>query len=200
MNKSTMTQMDIEAERILKALEASNEVERQLLPSLPEGLFSEVFVPFFKGEIKDPEVEADLLSKWITLARHPMGEINILDNTTGEVKFTVPSIFYSKMFDPTKADTTGSFKDLLTMANQLAGSNPYRAQNYLDNDLQVKFAAMRQKGHLLTKEQDRWAEILKKYDSSNPLENEKLNQNQNNVSTNLDRLEDNITDDDLVDD
>ena len=71
------------------------------------------------------------------------------------------------MFDPTKADATGSFKDLITIANQLGVGNPIRARQYLDNNLVKKFDAMRIKGHVLTKEEERWIAIFQRYASKN---------------------------------
>jgi hypothetical protein len=71
------------------------------------------------------------------------------------------------MFDPTKSDVTGSFKDLITIANQMGSANPIRAKQYLENNLVKKFDAMRVKGHVLTKEEERWIAIFQRYASKN---------------------------------
>lgn len=149
--------------KILNAFKENDEIERLILPKLPESIFVEYFLPYFKGEVTDPVVAADLRKNWITLARHPMGEVNII-NDQGEIIFTTPSIAYTKMFDPTKSDINGSFKDLLLMTNQINVSNPIRAKQYLENNMATKFKAMRIKGHVLTKEELRWLEIFKRYD------------------------------------
>ena len=149
--------------KILDAFRENDEIERLILPKLPESIFVEYFLPYFKGEVTDPVVAADLRKNWITLARHPMGEVNII-NDQGEIIFTTPSIAYTKMFDPTKSDINGSFKDLLLMTNQINVSNPIRAKQYLENNMATKFKAMRIKGHVLTKEELRWLEIFKRYD------------------------------------
>lgn len=148
--------------KILNAFKENDEIERLILPKLPESIFVEYFLPYFKGEVTDPVVAADLRKNWITLARHPMGEVNII-NDQGEIIFTTPSIAYTKMFDPTKSDINGSFKDLLLMTNQINVSNPIRAKQYLENNMATKFKAMRIKGHVLTKEEQRWLEIFKRY-------------------------------------
>ena len=148
--------------KILNAFKENDEIERLILPKLPESIFVEYFLPYFKGEVTDPVAAADLRKNWITLARHPMGEVNII-NDQGEIIFTTPSIAYTRMFDPTKSDINGSFKDLLLMTNQINVSNPIRAKQYLENNMATKFNAMRIKGHVLTKEEQRWLEIFKRY-------------------------------------
>lgn len=120
----------------------------------------------FRGDIKDPLLAEEYRSKWFTLARHPQGEVNIIDER-GNVLFTTPSYSYTKMFDPTKSDVTGSFKDLITIANQMGSANPIRAKQYLENNLVKKFDAMRVKGHVLTKEEERWIAIFQRYASKN---------------------------------
>ena len=148
--------------KILDAFRENDEIERLILPKLPESIFIEYFLPYFKGEVTDPATAVELRKKWITLARHPMGEVNII-NDQGEIIFSIPSIAYTKMFDPTKSDINGSFKDLLLMTNQINVSNPIRAKQYLENNMATKFNAMRIKGHVLTKEEQRWLEIFKRY-------------------------------------
>lgn len=148
--------------KILDAFRENDEIERLILPKLPESIFIEYFLPYFKGEVTDPATATELRKKWITLARHPMGEVNII-NDQGEIIFSTPSIAYTKMFDPTKSDINGSFKDLLLMTNQINVSNPIRAKQYLENNMATKFNAMRIKGHVLTKEEQRWLEIFKRY-------------------------------------
>ena len=148
--------------KILDAFRENDEIERLILPKLPESIFIEYFLPYFKGEVTDPATAAELRKNWITLARHPMGEVNII-NDQGEIIFSTPSIAYTKMFDPTKSDINGSFKDLLLMTNQINVSNPIRAKQYLENNMATKFNAMRIKGHVLTKEEQRWLEIFKRY-------------------------------------
>ena len=148
--------------KILNAFKENDEIERLILPKLPESIFVEYFLPYFKGEVTDPVAAADLRKNWITLARHPKGEVNII-NDQGETIFTTPSIAYTRMFDPTKSDINGSFKDLLLMTNQINVSNPIRAKQYLENNMATKFNAMRIKGHVLTKEEQRWLEIFKRY-------------------------------------
>lgn len=181
---------DVSVLDVLSHFKEQGEVEKQLLPRLPEQLFVTYFLPLFKGDIKDPEVAQDLRTKWYTLARHPQGEINIIDNA-GNVLYTTPSVNYTKMFDPLKAETGGSFKDLLAIANQLGSANPVRARQYLDNNLTKKFNAMRQKGHILTNEETRWLEIFKRYET-----NVSNNSTVNPVSSKIN----NVTDDDLVED
>ena len=163
---ATNNTIDAAAADVLGRFRDQEEVERVLLPRLPETLFVEFFLPLFRGDIKDPLLVEEYRSKWFTLARHPQGEVNIIDER-GNVLFTTPSYSYSKMFDPTKSDVTGSFKDLITIANQMGSANPIRAKQYLENNLVKKFDAMRVKGHVLTKEEERWIAIFQRYASKN---------------------------------
>ena len=163
---ATNNSIDAAAADVLGRFRDQEEVERVLLPRLPETLFVEFFLPLFRGDIKDPLLVEDYRSKWFTLARHPQGEVNIIDER-GNVLFTTPSYSYTKMFDPTKSDVTGSFKDLITIANQMGTANPIRAKQYLENNLVKKFDAMRVKGHVLTKEEERWIAIFQRYASKN---------------------------------
>lgn len=163
---ATNNSIDAAAADVLGRFKDQEEVERVLLPRLPETLFVEFFLPLFRGEIKDPLLVEEYRSKWFTLARHPQGEVNIIDER-GNVLFTTPSYSYTKMFDPTKSDATGSFKDLITIANQMGSANPIRAKQYLENNLIKKFDAMRVKGHVLTKEEERWIAIFQRYASKN---------------------------------
>ena len=163
---ATNNSIDAAAADVLGRFRDQEEVERVLLPRLPETLFVEFFLPLFRGDIKDPLLVEEYRSKWFTLARHPQGEVNIIDER-GNVLFTTPSYSYTKMFDPTKSDVTGSFKDLITIANQMGTANPIRAKQYLENNLVKKFDAMRVKGHVLTKEEERWIAIFQRYASKN---------------------------------
>ena len=163
---ATNNTIDAAAADVLGRFRDQEEVERVLLPRLPETLFVEFFLPLFRGDIKDPLLVEEYRSKWFTLARHPQGEVNIIDER-GNVLFTTPSYSYTKMFDPTKSDVTGSFKDLITIANQMGTANPIRAKQYLENNLVKKFDAMRVKGHVLTKEEERWIAIFQRYASKN---------------------------------
>lgn len=163
---ATNNTIDAAAADVLGRFKDQEEVERVLLPRLPETLFVEFFLPLFRGDIKDPLLVEEYRSKWFTLARHPQGEVNIIDER-GNVLFTTPSYSYTKMFDPTKSDVTGSFKDLITIANQMGSANPIRAKQYLENNLVKKFDAMRVKGHVLTKEEERWIAIFQRYASKN---------------------------------
>ncbi len=163
---ATNNSIDAAAADVLGRFKDQEEVERVLLPRLPETLFVEFFLPLFRGDIKDPLLVEEYRSKWFTLARHPQGEVNIIDER-GNVLFTTPSYSYTKMFDPTKSDVTGSFKDLITIANQMGSANPIRAKQYLENNLVKKFDAMRVKGHVLTKEEERWIAIFQRYASKN---------------------------------
>ena len=163
---ATNNSIDAAAADVLGRFRDQEEVERVLLPRLPETLFVEFFLPLFRGDIKDPLLVEEYRSKWFTLARHPQGEVNIIDER-GNVLFTTPSYSYTKMFDPTKSDVTGSFKDLITIANQMDSANPIRAKQYLENNLVKKFDAMRVKGHVLTKEEERWIAIFQRYASKN---------------------------------
>lgn len=163
---ATNNTIDAAAADVLGRFRDQEEVERVLLPRLPETLFVEFFLPLFRGDIKDPLLVEEYRSKWFTLARHPQGEVNIIDER-GNVLFTTPSYSYTKMFDPTKSDVAGSFKDLITIANQMGSANPIRAKQYLENNLVKKFDAMRVKGHVLTKEEERWIAIFQRYASKN---------------------------------
>ena len=163
---ATNNSIDAAAADVLGRFRDQEEVERVLLPRLPETLFVEFFLPLFRGDIKDPLLVEEYRSKWFTLARHPQGEVNIIDER-GNVLFTTPSYSYTKMFDPTKSDVTGSFKDPITIANQMGSANPIRAKQYLENNLVKKFDAMRVKGHVLTKEEERWIAIFQRYASKN---------------------------------
>ncbi len=163
---ATNNSIDAAAADVLGRFRDQEEVERVLLPRLPETLFVEFFLPLFRGDIKDPLLVEEYRSKWFTLARHPQGEVNIIDER-GNVLFTTPSYSYTKMFDPTKSDVAGSFKDLITIANQMGSANPIRAKQYLENNLVKKFDAMRVKGHVLTKEEERWIAIFQRYASKN---------------------------------
>lgn len=187
-----MNKIDVEVLDLLNRFKEQEEIERTLLPRLPESLFVEYFLPLFRGEITDPAVVEDYRSKWFVLARHPQGEVNIIDNK-GNVLFTTPSYSYTKMFDPTKSDTSGSFKDMISLANQLGSANPIRAKQYLENNLVKKFNDMRIKGHVLSQEEKRWLEIFNRYEVKNQTLINKDNNTKSKTFTN------NLTDDDLED-
>lgn len=163
---SGFSNIDAAAADVLQRFKDHQEVDQILMAKLPENLFVEFFLPLFRGEIVDPAMVDDYRRKWFTIAGHPQGEVNII-NEAGEVLFTTPSYSYTKMFDPTKSDVGGSFKDLVTMANQLGRANPVRAKQYLENNLVQKFDSMRIKGHVLTKEEERWIAIFQRYPSKN---------------------------------
>ena len=70
---ATNNSIDAAAADVLGRFKDQEEVERVLLPRLPETLFVEFFLPLFRGDIKDPLLAEEYRSKWFTLARHPQG-------------------------------------------------------------------------------------------------------------------------------
>jgi hypothetical protein len=54
-----------------------------------------------------------------------------------------------------------------SLLQKMGTANPIRAKQYLENNLVKKFDAMRVKGHVLTKEEERWIAIFQRYASKN---------------------------------
>lgn len=117
----------VEINRIHEDLKSS--VKKEVLP---EGVFKEYFLAYFMN----PEQHKDspLLSKWLELSGGPYNEVDILDDTSGKVLYTVPSIMVRPNVD-FKAMAGYNFGHIASTYFMKKNITEAQATNYLNTAL-----------------------------------------------------------------
>ena len=98
---------------------------------LPEYIFVDFFLPYFSGKLNLKDSE-EPITKWISIAGSPTKEVDIIDNSTGEILFRVPSLINTSKLNVTKNDKKISASEILAMAARKADSGiPGNVETYL---------------------------------------------------------------------
>jgi len=144
-----------------KAYEIINEiikpVENKEIAILPEEIFKEYFLDFFRDPNKD--LNSPILLKWYEISRGPFNEVTIIDDN-GDPLFIVPSV-YPKV-EPADALNNISFGEIantyMMESSRLKAAGEQvleRSLNGMENQLNIK----------LQENVIKWAEIFKRYEN-----------------------------------
>lgn len=138
-------------------------VEHKDRASIPEQVFVQYFLPYFRNPDAEENKESVILNKWLELSGGPYNEVNII-NPKGEVLYEVPPIYHNDTVDlnilkENNVDLNYVGKAYDNMAvrypemgnniiNEGLGSLPKFIHN-INNNLELK---------------DKWKKIFKRYD------------------------------------
>lgn len=138
-------------------------VEHKDRASIPEQVFVQYFLPYFRNPDSEENRESVILNKWLELSGGPYNEVNII-NHKGEVLYEVPPVYHNDTVDlnilrenNVDLNYVGKAYDNMTVRspemgdsiiNEGLGSLPKFVHN-INNNLELK---------------DKWKKIFKRYE------------------------------------
>ena len=127
---------------------------------LPEDIFRGYFLPHFSGH-QPISKNSQVFAEWISIAGTPTSEVDIIDQH-GQVLFTVPSLFDTRVIDTVKRDVGNSIADIYSQFDLKSTNIPSVANNYLNRELSKKLSILDTdvKHDDVTK---RWIDIFHRY-------------------------------------
>lgn len=131
-------------------------VENKTINSIPESLFVNYFLPCFIGQRENP----NWIMEWISIAGSPMVELNVFDDNTKQVLFTVPSILNSNRLLISNQGV--NINDIFNRYEQINNNMPINSLNFL-------ISALNEKGSQLlstinnNEPLQQWIYILRRY-------------------------------------
>lgn len=160
------------------AIRTANFLEKTILKKeenakVPETVFKEYFLDFFRNYNKDTEpTDSDnaLYAKWLELAGSEYNEVDVI-NDKGETVFTTPALLTVPTIDYKKALDMG-INQTAVEALQNRNRTPAESINYVNSQVS-RFMA----GAVSVDTRDetaRWEKILKKYKSTEEVEQENI--------------------------
>jgi hypothetical protein len=129
---------------------------------IPEEIFKQHFLPYFAGE-KPITTESKIMEQWISVAGTPMSEVNVINNT-GEVLFSVPSLFDTKIIDTVIKDRKSSLTDIYTNSEVRSSRIPSEGIAYLARALTDKVQNIAGTSKVDIENKQRWETIMQRYD------------------------------------
>lgn len=128
--------------------------EKTQNPRIAESAFVNRYLPLLHGDLEINEDEYPIYL-WMEVALTPFNEVDVVDDTTGDVLFTVPPL--GQTYDPDKRDS--SMFEVMTEALKRENSMPMMGLNYLRS---VQSADFKRSGEPLVF-YERMSEIFKRY-------------------------------------
>lgn len=165
------TKMDIQLEQAVDNIQL-NEVKEKMTfihdslvsgrdnSKLPEDIFKGYFLPYFSGQLPITR-ESNVLTDWISVAGTPMSEVDIIDLATGDIIFTVPSLFDTNVLDVTKKEQGHTLAEIFSRFELKNNNLPVVATAFLKDALDDK--ANQINASTSNQNDTRWEAILKRY-------------------------------------
>lgn len=131
-------------------------VEGRTVNRIPESLFVNYFLPCFLGQRENP----NWIMEWISIAGTPMAEVDVFDDNTKQILFTVPSVLNSNRL--LLSNQGANINDIFSRYEQINNNMPINSLNFL-------ISALNEKGSQLLSSVNnnepiqKWIYILKRY-------------------------------------
>lgn len=137
----------------------------QEVAKLPENVFVNVFLPYFRGDKKFSE-HPNLLGNWYAIAGSIGSEVAIIDGK-GQELYRVPPYVNTRGIDPTHNSKRQdmSFYDIDGISEGLARARPMEAMRFRAEKWDDKMDALTAGAPDPASILGRWAEIFKRYDT-----------------------------------
>lgn len=166
---------------------------------LPEEIFVNYFLPYFKEPLNDKSKVSEeilkrrdkMLREWIAIAGSLFSEVDIID-VAGKVLFTVPALNNTNVINPIRSEGAPSFETIANMAERLQMLSPAKSVNYQNERLQDKLEDMSKGRHKFTEIEKRWISIFERYPDT---KSNSSNSSGNKTSS----PNDDLSDDDFLD-
>lgn len=146
-------------------------VEGRTVNRIPESLFVNYFLPCFLGQRENP----NWIMEWISIAGTPMAEVDVFDDNTKQILFTVPSVLNSNRL--LLSNQGANINDIFSRYEQINNNMPINSLNFL-------ISALNEKGSQLLSSVNnnepiqKWIYILKRYGYINEQQQQSSNEPQ----------------------
>jgi hypothetical protein len=143
----------------------------EMRPQLEEVKFKFVFLPWFAGDEdlqyfkKDvrESAHAKAMRVWLNVAGSPYHEVDIVDDRSGEILFTVPPLCDNTALRPAQKDPrTGSIYNMVITMQQLQNVSHHHARHFFEAEVSKRSMGMFKPDNLL-KFVRTWNEIFTRY-------------------------------------
>jgi hypothetical protein len=125
---------------------------------IPEDIFVNYFLPFFKGE-KIADRKQPVFAEWVSIAGSPTAAVDVIDKD-GNVKITVPGLFNSDiMRSQYNSDVT--IRNIFDQYELYNNNIPAVAKNFLDKAFTAKANNLKPTADGKSKED--WQKVLDMY-------------------------------------
>lgn len=175
---SSWLQQHVEFDEAKTSGEFIREIHEQLQPALEdmkvqleETKFRYVFLPWFAGDEDLQYFKTDRAGKahdkavamWIGIAGSALASVDITDDKTGEILFTVPPLCDREALIPALKDRkSGSIMNMVMTMQSLRNVGPHLAKNFFDQEVSKRAASMFRPTNLLKFVQT-WNDIFTRY-------------------------------------
>lgn len=142
---------------------------------IPESLFCQQFLPFFRGDVK-PVKEDNLINTWIGIAGTGMSEVDVVDDKTGEKLYTVPALYDTNILNLSSRSAEDSIYKSVTVYNAESNNIPAIATSNLIKALGKRSEKLLT-GKPTGRTEQRWNEIFDRYDTNPKKKSQALQRN-----------------------
>jgi len=150
---------------------------------LPESIFVDKFLPFFAGKVHDDR-SMNITTHWVAVAGSPMNPVDVTDNSTGKVLYTVPSLMSTDFLRTSENLRGRKFSEIFVNARNQANRLPVLGERVLGAQSADKLSKMKVEPEKTDK--DRWNQIFNRYGIEHPKTKTGVaTDNQNNGSDDL---------------
>lgn len=158
---------------------------------LPESIFVNVFLPYFRGD-EDFKENPTLLGNWYAIAGSHVSEVLIVD-AEGKALYKVPPYINNRAIDPTHNQERKemSLHDIDGSAEAMSRNIPIVGRNFREQKWAEKILDMTANGAKPDDYLYRWAEIFARYESK------ESTQSNNDKESDAKQVKGQLTDDDL---
>lgn len=145
------------------------EGSKEYVGRLPESIFVQYFLPYFREKIEEKDLTPEklayrnkVLEDWISVAGTTANEVNIINNV-GQTLFTVPALTNTKVISPIRKDGAVSFETIANMAERLRVMSPAQSVDYQHSRLHDKLKDMSTGTHKFKEYEKIWLDIFNRY-------------------------------------
>jgi len=140
-------------------------VTKKYNATIPEPIFKNSFLPFFSGQ---DTTDNTVLSTWVGIAGTAMNEVDVIDDITGNVLFTVPPILDTGIIkiDPINNNSSSSLSEIISDYEIRSSAMAIVGERFLADALDSKFNVSVEP-KINTHNADRWKSIMEYYGIQN---------------------------------
>lgn len=135
-------------------------------PRIPEDVFRHHFLPFYSGQ-GDPDPKRNVIAEWVGVAGSPTIPVDVFDNETKEVLFTVPPVIETTNLRLTNA-AGKSLSELHREHSIQKSTFPGAGERFVATVVMEKARSIAGSAVSTANAQAQWGKIFDYYDINGP--------------------------------